>query len=325
MSVYLPNDKVWVRAHDVGPHPNGVPAPSTPVLCKFEDIRAQLKDAHACMVSKITAIRLWTPMARLIAAGQWPCDLIPVTARPSRALAEDAAWEKPSSDTIRRLFNEHSKMVPEAEAEDPADEVCVEKVVHAPVPYKGTTNGKFVRFDGIHILRAIEVSENLRDKGTLGVTLSACLKYAFPEEYKTSQAKLKDAGFVNPSRWTLIRARQQLDVTAMGMHRVIARTQPPAFKYLNFDASPIRGVEVFGIKESLLFKATHNPSMRDMPIQILAHKCTGITDKSLCIMNAVFLEYGPTLEQMRTYFRSRGWWCSVFRESRDRAGVRSVT
>ena len=104
-----------------------------------------------------------------------------------------------------------------------------------------------------------------------------------------------------PSRATLTRGRVRLDVAAMLCRRWHwAREARQVFRYLAYDASPQKGVEIFATVERVLtvlsndrFSATSAVDERRLPLVTLGHGRTSLEDKVQAHIHQVWLEYGP--------------------------------
>ena len=108
-----------------------------------------------------------------------------------------------------------------------------------------------------------------------------------------------------PSRWSLVRARVQLDVAAMLMHRDACRTHGRAFRYLAFDASPQHGLEVFAAGERVVQRcqvgggARPMVTVRRLPLTTLGVGRMGVADKLQALAHQTWLDYGPSVAGVR--------------------------
>ena len=87
-----------------------------------------------------------------------------------------------------------------------------------------------------------------------------------------------------PSRQTLHRARVRLDVVAMLFHRwQFAQEKRQLFRYIAYDASPQRDVEIFVAVERIIYAVVGgaNAAVRDrrLPLVTLGHGRCSLVDK----------------------------------------------
>ena len=114
-----------------------------------------------------------------------------------------------------------------------------------------------------------------------------------------------------PSGETLRWARTRLDIACMLARREwYAKRAGSAYRYLGFDASPQSlGIEVFAIVERVierpalrqwLFDRTEiDVEVRRLPLSMLGHTHAGLADKVQAHVHQTWLEYGPSVEQVR--------------------------
>ena len=107
-----------------------------------------------------------------------------------------------------------------------------------------------------------------------------------------------------PIRTKLHRARVPLDVTAMLLNRwEFARETRQIFRYIAYDASPQRGVELFATVERVLtVDECGNTALvreRRLPLVTLGHGRASLCDKIQAHVHQTWLEYGPRLTTLR--------------------------
>ena len=133
------------------------------------------------------------------------------------------------------------------------------------------------------------------------------------QEADSFVSEREEAGLEYPASNTLRRDRRTLDIVSM----LVARERnhsTPSFLYLCYDASPQRsGVEVFATFQRSIEKRFlaiplegfyHEISsdmfkLRLLPISCLGYTKAGMFDKSQCTLHELWLEHGPTKEDMR--------------------------
>jgi hypothetical protein len=103
-----------------------------------------------------------------------------------------------------------------------------------------------------------------------------------------------------PSRTTLHRARVRLDVAAMLFHRwQFAQDKRQLFRYIAYDASPQRGVEIFVVVERIIHvdACGANAAVRNrrLPLVTLGHGRCSLLDKVQAHIHQTWLDYGPTM------------------------------
>ena len=109
------------------------------------------------------------------------------------------------------------------------------------------------------------------------------------------------------SQWTLRRHVVPLDIAAMLFYRKWYKHNGPTFRYLSYDASPIKGREWFATVERVIKRAdvcplaTGIPAVRKrlLPLHTLGACRLGLADKIQTHLHQVWLEYGPRVDDVR--------------------------
>eukprot|EP00971_Amphidinium_carterae_P051964 1022873-Amphidinium_carterae.1 len=165
------------------------------------------------------------------------------------------------------------------------------------VPLKGSATA----FAPKHLLLAVIAAQGEKSLASLEGSLKRKLDFAFPATGAASSS-IAETGFTVPSRWTLARAQISLDLASMAFRRDVNRTAATVWRSLNVDASPQGGIEIFGMRETIVWNANvETLEQRTLPLQSLGQGHCGLTDKQACVANAIFLEAGPGLEDMANY------------------------
>ena len=102
---------------------------------------------------------------------------------------------------------------------------------------------------------------------------------------------------------TLHRARVRLDVAAMLFHRwQFAQDKRQLLRYIAYDASPQRGVEIFVAVERIIYVDAFgaNAAVRDrrLPLVTLGHGRCSLPDKVQAHIHQTWLDYGPTMSYL---------------------------
>ena len=104
--------------------------------------------------------------------------------------------------------------------------------------------------------------------------------------------------------------RVHFDVSSMLLRRFWYARTGQLFRYVGIDASPQRpGLEVLATVERVIVKADIRDAQRGqpkppveqrrMPVSILGHGRCGLAEKVQAHIHQTWLEYGPSLEQVR--------------------------
>ena len=149
------------------------------------------------------------------------------------------------------------------------------------------------------VMDVVRLGSVLRSQSLGEVALGAA-RSIVPHAAPSCQPAPVDAATL-PSRAAMQRARIRLDAGAMLCHRWLwSRVRGVAFRYLAYDASPQRGVEVFATVEravTLLSNDNTGPvfavCQRRLPLVTLGQGRTTLGDKLLAHVHQTMLEHGP--------------------------------
>ena len=139
-----------------------------------------------------------------------------------------------------------------------------------------------------HLINALVMLKR-RSHSDAEATSVAALQYMFPDRWQAIKQELASAGLRHPGKNPLDTALVRLDLAAMLLWRQWAKSEYPFFRYVNFDASPQNGTEVFGSSERVLRVAdvvNASPSVqplvvetRRLPLVYLGQSHLSLADK----------------------------------------------
>ena len=158
------------------------------------------------------------------------------------------------------------------------------------------------------MISTLRHSMDVRSAARVGRSLRSALRWWFPNGWEAIREALGGQRVV-PSNSTLKRARVQLDVAAMLARRKWYADEGPTYRYLSYDASPQRGVEVFVTVERVVTRAAvrrvangqwpATMESRLLPLAMLGSARMGVADKTHAHVHQVWLEYGPSVSGVR--------------------------
>lgn len=117
-----------------------------------------------------------------------------------------------------------------------------------------------------HLRHAIKTSADVVNQDKMKRVVANTLELCYPEKSKEMLEELEADGFRVPQRNLLQRSRIRFDVVAMLARRHYNQTVPNISRQLMFDASPIKGVEIFSFRERVIVNGDVESSVtRRMP------------------------------------------------------------
>ena len=133
-------------------------------------------------------------------------------------------------------------------------------------------------------------------------TFESCASVMRSRGYDLAATDLSKEKGKGLQRGALRRSRPRLDIAAMLWHRM---TNPlrrgAAFRYVTFDASSQRGVEIFASSERICTFDTEffvTCQRRRLPLVVLGHGRVSLGDKLQAFVHQTWLEYGPFVKSV---------------------------
>ena len=232
-------------------------------------------------------------LAAAIAQGIWWGD---VSVKHRRQLpGEQSMAPVRPADTLLRQFLEHSVCdltAPEASASDHG--VYLEK------------QGCVRAFHPEHIVASARACAAVANKGKLREVLLASKRWWAPAQWQLicqGQRKIEHAPHASSQRRQIVR----MDIASMLARRQWYKAHGPTYRYLAFDASPQHGQEYFVSVERVVRRVhlQHAPEQlpavesRVLPLCTLGCGRMGLADKVQAHVHQVWLEYGPSVRNVR--------------------------
>ena len=256
----------------------------------------------------------WTPVANALAAGVWGGDVSPLAAKSRQGSLRSLGNPGPSpSERLLRAFMNPGGGT--AVPQPPPSGRVVAAAAAAAASRRNTwdTHGRprgFLRpFNPEHLLNAVRAAQDVADQGKMDRTAQNSLRYWYPLDWEQRKAERCSQGFTPPNAVTLRTARCRFDMAATLLRRWWYSTHGPTYRYLGIDASPQRpGLEVLAIVERVIKRSdTHSlqpgqkppVEVRQLPMSILGHGRQGLAEKVQSTIHQTWLEYGPSVEQVR--------------------------
>ena len=240
-----------------------------------------------------------TDYALAMASGQWYGDITSVHRRASipRAMLTLA----PSPRVLGQFLVQCS--------DAPKPPLALEKF--RPVRDEG--RGFVKGFHARHLVAAVRAATALRSQELLTDQLRASLSFLAPWlDLRRPIVEIVEQASP-PSGRTMHRARMRLDMVAMLFRRREHRASRPLLRYLAYDASPMKGTELFVTVERVIRPADiialpsvdvsgqHWPRVeqRILPVVVLGCGRMGVAEKLQAHLHQTWLEYGPTTKDVR--------------------------
>ena len=239
----------------------------------------------------------------------WPVDY-----RLAIAIARGTWWGDVSVKHRRQLAGERS-MAPVR----PADELLRQFLEHRVgdlTPPQGSESahcvwmeqkGSVRSFHPEHIIASARACAAVANKAKLREVLLASARWWAPGQWQSivhGQRKIEDAPAANSQRRHIIR----MDIASMLARRQWYKLHGPTYRYLAFDASPQHGQEYFVSVERVVRRVDLQHAAPDqwpavesrvLPLNTLGCGRMGLADKVQTHVHQVWLEYGPSVRNVR--------------------------
>ncbi len=279
-------------------------------------------------------------LAAMIVAGEWAADVSDVVARNSDPVTVHQLVFLPPRRALRACLEAHTRGTLAAGGLPPQPSGGLPPGPSPPAP-SGTSGsllpgpsgllpgpsgglppdggvrkrardrgGSVRQYHWHHLLGALRCSRHLRALRHGYEQASDVLSFLYPAQSEDMQRSLQDDAFEHPSHSTLLRAKARLDVCAMLAQREWYRSVGECFRYVAFDASPQRGVEVFNSVERVVpLSALQNSTaeevqeehlrLRRLPLVCLGQGKAALEDKTQAHLHQTTLEYGSSIASLR--------------------------
>ena len=161
------------------------------------------------------------------------------------------------------------------------------------------------------LVNAVRLGQEQSNQDNLDTTATNALRYLYPRDWTQRLAALLPDNRRVPRQQTLMRARRRLDSAACLLRRQWYSTTGPTFRYVGIDASPQRAsLEVLVTVERVIVQSVVRQwrsgqprpfavEQRRMPVSVLGHGRCGLAEKVQATLHQTWLEYGPSLAQVR--------------------------
>ena len=272
---------------------------------KVKQVVSAWEAVYGVSQDRVVAWTIWAPLAFAVARGAWFGDVTALHRRDAERVSSPPIL--PSSRALRAFKASANSFV----LARPASAQLQHRA-----PFRArvfhTRPGAIRRYTAEHMINSVRASRGLANQGKAKSVAKAALRFWYPEDWQT-RAQLKDnAGHQVPSRKALRLARVRFDIACM-LHRRqwYANHIGSTFRYVGFDASPQRpGIEVFATVERVVARRDvlalpcgqlpRDAEVRRFPLSALGHSKASLPDKLQAHVHQVWLEYGPSVEQVRT-------------------------
>jgi hypothetical protein len=251
---------------------------------------------------------VWGPIAMPMVCGCWPADmrLVSSNSQATRValLVSDAPSGKSLAAYLRTLLEAPKYNIHQSLLSEPNTSGATASSSDPVARFKVQTRGFIDQYSAEFLIACVRATRNLSSVASL-LTAMDDVGGMYPVEITELLKKSRSEDMQVPSTNTLERARVTLDLAAMQARRatnVAMHVSSHVVRHLNFDASPMCGVEIFCVvEETICDGSLLEASERIMPITALAHKRFGVVDKTIRIIALIFLEAGPSAADMRKY------------------------
>lgn len=171
----------------------------------------------------------------------------------------------------------------------------------------GAPRGNVRPFLAGHLIASLRHAQDCKSDRKVGRSLTSALRWWLPHSWKAVQSDLASTR-VAPSKQTLQRSKIQLDAAAMLAHRRWYTANGPSYRYIAYDASPQRGVELFVTVERVVLQTAVSSAppgvwpavhQRLLPLTTLGHGRMSVADKMHAHVHQAWLEYGPSVSDVR--------------------------
>ncbi len=265
-----------------------------------------------------------THLAMAMASGQWFGD---VSVRHQRTVSPPGPATTPpvapSIGLMRHFATQARGSIPAKPLEEPPTDD--DTVWDDP-------RGFVRRFHPTHVIANARAGLGLGSQANLGEQLTNSLRWWYPKTWRQKRVSLVRERRI-PHAAAVRRACVRLDIASMLAWRAWYKARGPAYRYLSFDASPQRGQEYFVTVERLVLCSTMdqlasgdmpNVLQRLMPLCVLGSGRMGLAEKVQTHVHQVWLEYGPSVQDVRSANRNVRQCLSDMGHELDIADARDV-
>ena len=241
---------------------------------------------------------LWSPLAIAIANGRWAADVSAIFTRASNVAASTTPVQPPRKQVqyFKRLLGDKPSLPQPPQ---------VHTIATRPQPW-----ARLRRFSWTRIVDSIRFTRTVCSQDEAFPTAKAAMQFWYPDDWEQRMVDRKAAGVKMPGRNVLARGRVSLDMAAMLLRRVWYQKHGPTYRYIGIDASPQRpGQEVLAAAERVILQEDLKNTLdtpyavpvdiHHMPVCVLGHGRCGLAEKTQTLMHMCWLEYGPSLQQVR--------------------------
>eukprot|EP00971_Amphidinium_carterae_P044310 871517-Amphidinium_carterae.1 len=167
------------------------------------------------------------------------------------------------------------------------------------------TKGAIRKWPARQLLQAVVASLDDRNLANMEMSTKRKLEFLFGDASEQLWSELQAAGLAIPDRWTLARARINLDIAAVAHTRDLNAARKETSRQLNFDSSPKGGVELLGIRECVVLDADFSqPTVELWPLVTLGFGHASLIDKVAALVHVIYLQAGPSLVEMEHFTAS---------------------
>lgn len=157
-----------------------------------------------------------------------------------------------------------------------------------------------------HCIESLRASLLMKNCEHLHEQVDRTIRLIFPSKHEEMKTQIKEDGFEAPSRFSITRFRIRFDITCMLLRRSFNNeARPPGsmiLRQLLFDASPVKGTELFAIREVVSFRGQQVLSRkRTLPLVTLAVGHYSGLDKAMALLHSIALECGFTYHAIRFF------------------------
>ena len=261
------------------------------------DLLAKWKSEYGVEASASLAWPVVAGLAAAICRGTWYCD---VSVRHRRQLPGETTMA-PSQPSVGQL--RHFSLMEVDKALPPHVDVGANQVWDSK---RGSAKG----YHPEHMLASLRASLHVGNKEKVRAQLLNALRFFHPRNWRSVASTTRKLEQV-PHKATNRRNIVRLDMAAMLARRQWYKANGPTYRYLAYDASPQRGLEFFATVERVVRRrALHvaasgaSGSMpevesRVLPLTVLGCGRMGLAEKTQAHIHQVWLEYGPSVADVR--------------------------
>ena len=260
----------------------------------LQDYFAEHFDIQA-LLCRPTCLCLSPRLARLACKGLLPFDLYSFVSKEKRR------------KVLRLGFPSDASMVRHLHTLSGRSQTSTARVLEA-VPHQFTRLGTLVAgtegtkaFTPEHMMKALKMGKRLRQSRELKENIVDSIQFVFPDSADGLLHDLETSGFKAPSKQSMDRARSRLDCVSMVMRRSVNEI-PTLRRQLMFDASPQKGIELFGVREYVVNGSNWAEARnRICPLVTLGVGKFKAHDKAMALLHSIALESGHTENALRRW------------------------